>query len=77
MFMSQDSADLLFANSKGATKENKMNTWFDTARLGMFVSWGPSSQKGWEIKQHIFPVKAKKAVTHTSVNIKTSLIKKE
>ena len=54
-----------------------MNTWFDTARLGMFVSWGPSSQKGWEIKQHIFPVKAKKAVTHTSVNIKTSLIKKE
>ena len=25
-----------------------MNTWFDTARLGMFISWGPSSQKGWE-----------------------------
>jgi alpha-L-fucosidase len=47
--MCQDSADLLFINSKRATEENKMNTWFDTARLGMFISWGPSSQKGWEL----------------------------
>ncbi|MGB8311344.1 MAG: alpha-L-fucosidase [Halobacteriota archaeon] len=26
-----------------------MSTWFDTARFGMFISWGPSSQKGWEL----------------------------
>jgi alpha-L-fucosidase len=26
-----------------------MNTWFDTARLGMFVHWGHSSQRGCEL----------------------------
>ncbi len=26
-----------------------MTTWFDTARFGMFISWAPSSQKGWEL----------------------------
>ena len=26
-----------------------MSTWFDTARFGMFISWGPSSQNGWEL----------------------------
>ena len=25
------------------------NTWFDTARFGMFVHWGHSSQQGWEL----------------------------
>jgi alpha-L-fucosidase len=26
-----------------------MNTWFDTAGLGMFVHWGHSSQQGCEL----------------------------
>lgn len=26
-----------------------MNSWFETARLGMFVHWGHSSQKGYEL----------------------------
>ncbi|MBC6435868.1 glycoside hydrolase family 29 (alpha-L-fucosidase), partial [Nostoc sp. HG1] len=25
-----------------------MNNWFDTARLGMFIHWGHSSQQGCE-----------------------------
>jgi alpha-L-fucosidase len=25
------------------------NTWFDTARFGMFIHWGHSSQQGWEL----------------------------
>lgn len=24
-------------------------TWFDTARFGMFIHWGPASQRGWEL----------------------------
>ncbi len=24
-------------------------TWFDTARFGMFIHWGHSSQQGWEL----------------------------
>ncbi|HEY6417814.1 MAG TPA: alpha-L-fucosidase [Candidatus Binataceae bacterium] len=24
-------------------------SWFDTARFGMFIHWGPSSQRGWEL----------------------------
>ena len=26
-----------------------MNSWFETARLGMFIHWGHSSQKGYEL----------------------------
>ncbi|MGJ5634807.1 alpha-L-fucosidase, partial [Nostoc sp. CALU 1950] len=26
-----------------------MNNWFDTARLGMFIHWGHSSQMGCEL----------------------------
>ncbi len=26
-----------------------MTTWFDQARFGMFIHWGPASQHGWEL----------------------------
>jgi alpha-L-fucosidase len=26
-----------------------MTTWFDKARFGMFIHWGPASQHGWEL----------------------------
>ena len=26
-----------------------MDSWFDTARFGMFIHWAPSSQRGWEL----------------------------
>jgi len=26
-----------------------MSNWFDSARFGMFVHWGPSSQRGWDL----------------------------
>ncbi len=26
-----------------------MPTWFETARFGMFIHWGPASQHGWEL----------------------------
>ncbi|MEH1951915.1 MAG: alpha-L-fucosidase [Nostoc sp.] len=31
-----------------------MNNWFDTARLGMFIHWGHSSQQGCELSWPLF-----------------------